>query len=354
MAIRVLSKIEVAQIVSRLTISELVENQAAVFRAVSSTSTPELQIQCPPRLTLSLPVHSTLIMPARVTGTGAALKVVSVPTGSDAPPGLPASTMVFDERSGALRGVVNATNLTPVRNAAGSLLATRLLLGADATPQRVVALGSGAQIRAHLDILVQAYSSINRLTIINRSLGWRTESLRHHIAESPIYAARGLSAERVALDLCTSSDTATTESALRSADIIICATSSSHPLFPSAWVKSGAHIILIGSYTPAMHEVPDELIHRAGKVVVDSRDACVEEAGELISAGFTSPDQQEKRLIEVGMLIDNQDLLKTIHEAGDITIFKSVGIAAQDVAIACLVFSRAEELGYGTLVPFDD
>jgi len=166
------------------------------------------------------------------------------------------------------------------------------------------------------------------------------------------------------------------EVALRAGDIVICATSSTSPLFPSSWVKDGTHVILIGSYTPTMQEVDTTLIFRAlgnfnysftpdrnksmlPTLLVDSREACLHEAGELINAAIR-PEQ----VAEIGELLptDEHGNLSTeqYHQLlsrkgprntevvgfyGPVTIFKSVGVGLQDVAIACAIVDKALSLG---------
>lgn len=148
------------------------------------------------------------------------------------------------------------------------------------------------------------------------------------------------------------------EDAVRSADVIICATSSTVPLFSSSWVRTGAHVILIGSFTPAMREVERELVLRAvpqsvdspACLLVDSRKACLEEAGELIEAKL-KPCQ----LTEIGELVprNKKQLVNGCPGEGfdgSITMFKSVGVGLQDVAIACAVVDHALSRGDGTRI----
>ncbi len=118
---------------------------------------------------------------------------------------------------------------------------------------------------------------------------------------------------------------------VHNANIIITVTPSLTPLFRYVDVTSQTHLILVGSYKPEMKEVDVELIHRAGLVVVDSKDACLVEAGELMSAGTT-----REGMVELGELLDDVESRETtpastdagladkIKESGDITLFKSV------------------------------
>lgn len=150
-----------------------------------------------------------------------------------------------------------------------------------------------------------------------------------------------------------------------SSELIICATSSQTPLFPSSWVRDGSHVILIGSYTPQMHEVDRELVLRAiptegiansclRRLLVDSRAACLAEAGELIDAGV------KDGITEIGELVAFDDdgrlslvtARETDREFDGITLFKSVGIGLQDVAIACAIVDKAEAMEIGTRMTF--
>lgn len=142
---------------------------------------------------------------------------------------------------------------------------------------------------------------------------------------------------------------------LSQASIVICATSSEVALFPSSWINNYTHVVLIGSYKETMREVDDQLImravpsasfpkdkHRAPLLLVDSRAACFKEAGEIISAGIRPGD-----VVEIGEVNAAATPLSDTSETGNsgpITLFKSVGIALQDVAIACAVLKRAREL----------
>ena len=202
----------------------------------------------------------------------------------------------------------------------------------------LVAFGAGAQIEAHIRLLLRTYKTIRECVIVNRNLNQRLERLRE-TSEASFPEVRFKVEE---LD-----QGPALEKTVSSADIICTATPSREPLFQAKWVKSGAHINLVGSYTLDMMEVDDTLIRRCNRVVVDSREACMVEAGELLRANLSRED-----LIEMGEIVDKEgrekkDMLKAIHAAGDITIFKSVGIGLQDTAIAGLVFEKAREMGIG-------
>jgi ornithine cyclodeaminase/alanine dehydrogenase-like protein (mu-crystallin family) len=213
--------------------------------------------------------------------------------------------------------------------------------------------GSGKQIEAHIDLHLRAYSSIERVAIVNRTVPRATGLMTRLLPRHPTvqFTATALEGNNF-------------RTFLSNAAIIIAATSSTTPLFgeDERFVRTGAHIILVGSYKPEMQEVSGELLHRSGnrlpgsqmRVVVDSREACLKEAGELIRTGVSPED-----LVEIGELVSesedgnlvvNEEKCEAVRAAGDITIFKSVGVGVQDVAITDYVVRRVEEAGLGTVV----
>lgn len=338
--------------------AEIIRCMARAFELVSGSEIGEGvtsehdRVQQPPRLTTLSPSHTTLYMPCRVpepvttantsSPVHTAIKVVSAPRG-DGAGGIPGTTLVLDEATGVVRAVINSRALTALRNAGGSVLATQLL--GPTEPTHIVLFGAGLQIKQHARLFVQTYPSITHCTIINRSDNARFKEL---LAE--------LGTELTKINLVglvsTSTPSPDIQAAVQAADVICTATSSTQPLFNSAWVKPGAHINLIGSYTPAMREADVGLITRAGRrVVVDEAKACLVEAGELIDAELV-----EKDLVEIGVLArpGTSDAIERVKHLGDVTVFKSVGVGAQDVAIAALMVELAEKDGkVGTRIPYD-
>ena len=139
-------------------------------------------------------------------------------------------------------------NLLMYRTHPGSLLSTRLLLSSKTGPKSIVAFGAGAQIQAHLSLFLTAYPSIQTCTVFNRSLGPRLETLRGLIRTT-------FPTVRMTVGTLSHSDevgSASLKEEVGKADIIITATSSTEPLFPFEYVRSGAHLCLIGSYKPEM------------------------------------------------------------------------------------------------------
>ncbi|EPQ53247.1 NAD P-binding protein [Gloeophyllum trabeum ATCC 11539] len=350
MSVRILSSADVRKITSSFSTQDLLAQSATIFSLLSSkdeghASDAEI-ISSPHRTSVQTVNHNVLFMPSRVRHIGTAIKVVSVPVTDKARSGgLPASTMVLDEETGAVKALVNARSLTAIRTAGGSLLSTVFLLS-DSQPTTLTAFGAGAQIYAHVSLHMRQFGSIQRANIVNRTSNARLESLMAALkSEFPHAQVSALTGNSGAV-----------QEAVKSAHIIVTATSSTVPLFDADCVQPGAHIILVGSYKPNMHEVSTSVIRRAGRIVVDSRSACLQEAGELIEARIPGQD-----LVELGELVDapegkaKQELVQEVRKTGDVTIFKSVGVGVQDVMITSAVVKRAEELNIGTVVHgYDD
>lgn len=189
-----------------------------------------------------------------------------------------------------------------------------------ARPGRAIFFGSGDQARAHLMLFKDLWPEVQRTVVVRRD------------PAEPL----GDLADRVLL----SSDPAVKE-ALKEADVVVTATPATEPLFPADALKPGTAVVLLGSSRPDMCEVPPALLQTA-RVIVDSREACLREAGEIIQAGLTGED-----LTELGELLAQDGVERG---EGQTTVFKSVGLGMQDLAINRLVLARAEEMGVGTVV----
>jgi ornithine cyclodeaminase len=142
--------------------------------------------------------------------------------------------------------------------------------------------------------------------------------------------------------------TVSAEEAVRGADVVCCATTSSEPVFDAAWLSPGAHVNGVGSFTTAMQEVDAATVHRS-RVFVDSRSAALAEAGDLVIpllAGETRLDDWT----EIGEVVAGLKPGRSGPEA--ITFFKSVGVAVQDVAAAGRALNAARQAGLGKEVEF--
>lgn len=395
MSLLVLSASDVRKVASSFSTTFLQELMGRVFTAFSRRPSDSEgaapAIQAPQRTAIEMKSHTTLFMPVRVTSPqdaleGTTVKVVSVPRDEGNLRGLPATTLVLNEETGAVDAVLNARELTALRNAGGSSIVTYFNVGSliktpffalqgsllSATlvgirkPLNIVFFGSGKQVGAHLDVFLRHYSSISSCTIVNRHLNERAVDL---------YNSAITNFPRATFNLVALKEEEAVRRGVEAADIIVCATSSTFPLFSSSWVSSGAHIILVGSYRPHMQEVEEALIHRAESsllpdvghqirqaIIVDSRDACAREAGDLIKAKV-----EQRSWVEIGKLLlegrnrflDNEipltseeidiEMIKQDF-TGPVTIYKSVGIGLQDAAMAKEVVGYAKKVHLGDLI----
>ncbi|MCU0243616.1 MAG: hypothetical protein MUE80_02485 [Acidobacteria bacterium] len=273
----------------------------------------------PPRTSLEVPGTRTtaLVMPAYLPGTGrVGLKLISLCEDNPSR-GLPyaqAVTVVMDADKGTPLAVLDAGYLTALRTGAASGAATDALARRDA---RVAAVfGAGVQGRTQLE----AVAAVRRL-------------VKAYVVDVDPGAAAAFAAEMTArLGFEVAAAGATT--ALRDADIVATATTASTPVFEDGDLKPGAHINAVGSYKPHVREVPGATVRRAA-VFVDERRSALEEAGDLIiplREGLIGPGHIKAEIGEVlagtapGRLSEDE-----------ITLFKSVGNAVEDLAVAGLV-----------------
>ena len=234
--------------------------------------------------------------------------------------------MLLDPETGALLALMDGRYITEARTAAVSAVSARFLAAPGAS--RLAIIGSGVQARSHLE----AYQQVRQLEEVRiwspnpRSRSQFVDDMSPSVS-IPIIAA----------------DTA--EAAVRGADLIVLVTSSPTPVIEDAWVSAGAHVVCVGACRPTQQEMPPQLVKR-GRLYVDSSAAAVVEAGDIvmnIAAGLFDASHVRG---EVGELVLGRVQGRT--SPGDITIFKSLGMAVEDVVAADLVFRRAVESGAGT------
>ena len=273
----------------------------------------------PARVSLELPGRRTtaLVMPAYLPRTERiGVKLISLCEDNPAK-GLPlaqAVTVVMDAANGTPLAVLDAGYLTAVRTGAASGVATDVLARPDA---RVAAVfGAGVQGRTQLEA-VAAVRPLRKAIVF----------------DIDARAASAFAAEmsgRLGLEV----EPAASPEALREADIVCTATTSAAPVFADADLKPGAHINAVGSYKPHVREIPGETVRRAA-VFVDERRSCLDEAGDLIiplRQGLIGGDHIRA---EIGEVLAG---LKPGRQPEDgITLFKSVGNAVLDLAVAGLV-----------------
>ncbi|HEY75433.1 MAG TPA: hypothetical protein G4O00_04525 [Thermoflexia bacterium] len=326
--LRVLSREDVRR---ALPMREAVEAMKRAFAQLSQG-----QAQVPLRVALPVERHNgvTLFMPGYLAADDRmAVKIVSVFNDNPAR-GLPlihALVVVVDAGTGAPTAVMDGTYLTALRTGAASGAATDLLAREDA---RVAAVfGAGAQGRTQLEA-VCAVRPIETAWVYDVDPG-----------RAATYA--GEMADRLGIPIRVAS---TPAEAVRAADVICTATTSTAPVFNDADVRPGTHINAIGAYTPQMQEVPAETVVRA-KVVIDHREASLAEAGDLIIPLQQGLITEDHIWAELGEIVAGVKPGRTDPE--EITLFKSVGVAVQDVAAAAAVLEAAERLGLGVEVSLE-
>jgi len=293
----------------------------------------------PLRTRLPIPAHNalSLFMPAFVrtdSGEALAVKVVSLFPENPAR-GLAyiqAAVLVLAAESGRAIALLEGSSPTAIRTGAASGAAIDLLARSDS---KVVAIfGAGTQGRTQLEAACTA-RKIETAFIYDTN----PDKARKFLEEM---AGKGTITKDIRVS-------ASAREAVANADIICTATTSSKPVFDDRDIKAGTHISAVGSYTPDMQEIPAETIQRA-KVVVDSRAASLDEAGDLIQpirAGLFNEWQIHAELGEI--VLGQKSGRQSDHE---ITYFKSVGIAVQDAVAAQLALNNAHKLQLGQEVDF--
>ena len=297
----------------------------------------------PSRQHISTDKGVTLIMPAYLPERSEfGIKVVSVY--DDNPnldlPRITATVLVLDPETGSPKAFMDGASLTAIRTGAGGGLAADLLARQDA--KTVGLFGAGVQARAQLQA-VMAVRDIARVNLISRTRA-SAEQLAAEISEWTDAPAVNL--------------VSTPQAVVEDADIVLCATTSATPLFDGNALQPGTHITAVGTFVPEKREVDTTTIRRAHRIVVDSREACLEEAGDLIIPNAEirteneTPNIVKNELVlgsaEIGEIVNGD---KQGRQSDDeITFFKSVGVAVQDAVAAAAVLAEAEAKALGTLI----
>jgi ornithine cyclodeaminase len=260
-----------------------------------------------------------LVMPCSRPGGRFGLKLATVSPGNAAHslPTVQATYVLGTTDTGSFDAIMDGTQLTLRRTAATSALASRLLSREDS--RRLLLVGAGS-MAGPLALAHSAVRPIEEVRIWNRSSS-RAAQLCERLQQD-----HGLSAS-VANDL---------ESAAAWADIISCATTSADPLVLGRHLRPGQHIDLVGAYTPAMRETDDDAIRKA-RVFVDDRAAALSEAGDLIQPLRAGAITEKHILAEMRQLVRGEACGRQARP--EITLFKSVGLALEDLAAAELVLS---------------
>ncbi len=236
------------------------------------------------------------------------------------------AVLLFEPDTGRLSALMDGATITAIRTAAVSAVATDLLARQDAVELAI--LGAGVQARTHLESIA-AVRPLHRVRVWSRN--------RDHARSVADAAGDRLTVEAVA----------TAEDAVRGADIVATVTASSEPILRRSWLKDGAHINAVGASIPTAREIDTETV-AAARLFVDRRESALNEAGDVlipIREGAFKADHIQAELGDV--IIGKQPGRRT---QGELTLFKSLGIAVEDVAAAAYVVRRARETGTGQTV----
>ncbi len=288
----------------------------------------------PLRMSLILPDEQSLmaVMPAYLGGGVASVGVKTITafpknfgTEYDSHQGL---VLLFDAERGFLRAIVDATAVTAIRTAAVSGVATALLAREDAADLAII--GAGTQARAHLEAML-CVRKLARVRVYSLPLDGayrfaEKESKRHGIQVEVAEDARA---------------------AVTGADIICTVTTAKEPVLHGEWLSPGAHINAIGAYTPTTRELDSEAVRQA-RLFVDRRESTLKEAGDFLIPRQEGIIGDDHIRAEIGQLLLDQAVGRTSPD--DITLFKSLGIAIEDLAAAHYVLQKAQERNHGTWV----
>jgi ornithine cyclodeaminase/alanine dehydrogenase-like protein (mu-crystallin family) len=238
------------------------------------------------------------------------IKLVTVsPTNSERDlPLIHGTYTLFDAATMVPSASIDAEELTRIRTAAVSAVATKRLAGEEA--HRLVVFGAGAQAHGHVEAM-RAVRPIEHVTIVTRSEDSATRMARRVSDDFDLPAEPGA------------------PEAVRDADIVCTCTTSSTPVFDGDALKERVHINAVGSYRPEARELDDTTMRRAETVVVEKREVAFAEAGDVVLA-------LGKGVLSRGRVIELKDLLNRSAEPHGVTVFKSVGVALEDLVVASL------------------
>src|SRR5580704_14688712 len=315
-----LSEADVRAVVS---MADLIDVMEAAITAFSAG-----RVKQPVRTVLETPGGFYGTMPAYMESPAAmGAKLVTV-YHDNARKGLPshlATIILLDPATGALLATMDGRFITEARTAAVSAVATRYLALPDA--HKLAIIGSGVQARSHLEAL----SLVRKLSDI-RCWSPTVAHARKFVGDS-----RGVPLRHVE----------SAQAAVEGADIIVLVTASPKPVIFDAWVKPGACVISVGACRPNQREMDPALVARA-RVIVDSRAAALQESGDIVMGIQEGRFGKDHIAAELGEVAANPSLGRTAND--EIIVFKSLGMAVEDVAAADLAYRRASEMKRGAAI----
>jgi ornithine cyclodeaminase/alanine dehydrogenase-like protein (mu-crystallin family) len=317
MTVRVIGERDVHRL---LPVGDCIEEMARVLASLARG-----ELHNPLRFVVRPPGTETLmgLMPAHRGGAAPvyALKTICIAPGNRAR-GLDSHqgfVALFDGETGVLRGLANASAITAVRTAAVSAVATKLLARPES--RTLAILGAGTQAHSHLD-------AMRAVIPFERVRAWSPTSGKASALEGV-------------------EEVASAEEAVRDADVVVTATAAREPIVRREWLADGAHVNAVGSSIPTAREL-DSATVAAAALYVDRRESAVNEAGDYLiplREGAIGPEHIRG---EVGEILVGA--VEGRSSASELTVFKSLGLAVEDLASVELVLRRAEEEGVGVEV----
>ena len=243
-------------------------------------------------------------------------------------PAILATIMLFSSETGKIIAIMDGSHITAVRTACASAMATKVLANPE-TPVLGI-LGAGVQARAH----IQALSYVRQLKQIK------------------VYSPSGASAANIKKDLepqiaATIEISGSAEQAVRNSDLVLTVSTAKEPLFKPEWLKPGAHINAVGSHRPDFREIDGATLAQA-RIVVDSREAIMAECGDILLALKENAITEKNIDAEIGEVLAGSKTGRSSPE--ETTLYKSVGVAIQDIATANLVYQKALQQKVGNEV----
>jgi alanine dehydrogenase len=321
-----LSESDLREVLSMRDVIDAVESG---FRSIALGN-----VKIPERLTLDLPNQQGILLEMPAYGdldASAALgtKIVSVFQNNPSR-GLEivqATYLLLDAETGVPLSLMDGRFITGIRTAATSAVATKFL--SDPAAKRLAVFGAGVQAKFHTQAMFEV-SEISEVLIVSRN----PEKAR-------ALADEVLNEHKVAVEL------AEADRAAAKADLICACTSSPVPLFNGALIKPGAHINAVGAFTPSTRELDSETVRRA-KVFIDSESAAGREAGELLIPFSEGVIDRTYIKGDLADLVSGR--INGRKSESDITLFKSCGLAIEDLVTAQLAYERALAKGIGVTV----
>jgi ornithine cyclodeaminase len=231
------------------------------------------------------------------------------------------AVLLHSGETGQLLAIVNASAITAIRTAAVSAVATRLLAREDA--KTLTILGAGVQARSHLEA-IPLVRKIESIRVFSRTPKKAAQLRGCEVMES-------------------------VEEAVRDADIIVTATSSKEPVLRREWIKPGAHINAVGSSVATSREIDSQTM-AASSLFVDRRESTINESGDYLMALREGAIKDDHIRAEIGDILIGRARGRTSRD--EITLFKSLGLAIEDLASAAFIYDKVNRSGGGTFVEF--